>query len=210
MVAVEFTGKNLFRAVALYNQRPESARIEYMRVCLVMKLPRARCVNQLRFPIVCCGLNTMQRQHVTCRANAQVSGGLFRHEEVSKQETAKALISGISAAFHQLCEEGNADRSSSGKRVLPHVNFAFDEDMFGLAYSRMVRAMHKRTGSKDAQSASAGGGGGGGGGSGGGEKDQEISVAANAGPDDSVPPMPAERKAKDGTDSKAAVGQPAA
>ena len=52
MVAVELTGKNFFRAVALYNQRPETVRIEYMRVCLVMKLPRAHCVNQLRFPIM--------------------------------------------------------------------------------------------------------------------------------------------------------------
>jgi len=52
VVAVELTGKNFFRAVALYNQRPETVRIEYMRVCLVMKLPRAHCVNQLRFPIM--------------------------------------------------------------------------------------------------------------------------------------------------------------
>ena len=100
----------------------------------------------------------MQRQHVTCRANAQVSGGPFRHEDVSKQETAKALISGISAAFAELYEEGNADQSSSEKGVLPHVNFAFDEDVFGLAYARMQKAMSKRTGSKDAQSQSAGGG----------------------------------------------------
>ena len=100
----------------------------------------------------------MQRQHVTCRANAQVSGGPFRHQDVSKQETAKALISGISAAFAELYEEGNADQSSSGKGVLPHVNFAFDDDVFGLAYARMQKAMSKRTGSKDAQSQSAGGG----------------------------------------------------
>ena len=199
-MAVEFTGKNLFQAVALYNQRPESARIEYMRVCLVMKQPRAHCVNQLRFSIMCCGVNALQRRHVTRRANAQVSGGLFRHEDVSKQETARALIAGISAAFDELCEEGDADQSSSGKGFLPHVNFAFDEDVFGLAYSRMQRAVCKRTGSKDAQSACAGGGG----------KDRETSVSANAGPDDSVPPMPAEKESKDGTDSKAAAGQPAA
>ena len=181
-------------------QRPESARIEYMRVCLVMKQPRAHCVNQLRFSIMCCGVNALQRRHVTRRANAQVSGGLFRHEDVSKQETARALIAGISAAFDELCEEGDADQSSSGKGFLPHVNFAFDEDVFGLAYSRMQRAVCKRTGSKDAQSACAGGGG----------KDRETSVSANAGPDDSVPPMPAEKESKDGTDSKAAAGQPAA
>jgi hypothetical protein len=36
VVAVEYTGKNILRAVALYNQRPASAPIDYIRVCLVI------------------------------------------------------------------------------------------------------------------------------------------------------------------------------
>lgn len=169
-----------------------------MRVCLVMKLPCAHSLNQLRFPIVCFGLNDMQRLHLTYRVNAQVSGGLFRHEDVSKLRTAEALISGISAAFDDLRDKEKTDQSSSsgGGELLPHVNFAFDEDVFGLAYARMQKAMRKRTGSKDAQSESRGGC----------EQDRETSVAAHAGPDNSVP----EQAEKDGADSKAATVEPAA
>jgi len=69
MEAVQYTGSNLYRAVALYNQHTTSKRvpISYVRVCLV-------------------------------------SGGLFRHADVTKTRVAEALIAGISAAFYRLSE----------------------------------------------------------------------------------------------------------
>ena len=54
----------------------------------------------------------------------QVSGGRYRHKGVTKDEVAAALISGISAGF---LEEG----------VRIHFNFAFDEDAFKIADTRL-------------------------------------------------------------------------
>ncbi len=79
-----------------------------------------------------------------------MSGGIFRHEDVSKQEVAQALIAGISAAFVDISGTRDGEQSASGGgkagagTLLPHVNFAFDEDVFSMAYDRM-QAKRKRT-----------------------------------------------------------------
>ena len=81
-----------------------------------------------------------------------MSGGIFRHEDVSKQRVAQALIAGISAAFVDISGTREEEKSASGEKdagagkLLPHVNFAFDEDVFSMAYDRMHwQAKRKRT-----------------------------------------------------------------
>jgi hypothetical protein len=54
VVAVEYTGNNLLRAVTLYNQRPASAPIDYIRVCLVIALPRCAMLYCAADWMPCC------------------------------------------------------------------------------------------------------------------------------------------------------------
>jgi len=130
--AVQYTGSNLYRAVALYNQHTTSKRvpISYVRVCLV-------------------------------------SGGLFRHADVTKTRVAEALIAGISAAFYRLSETSDSEEAKDGKgeteaeeggkpqHLLPHINFAFDDNCFHLAYKRMQLPPVSRLAKRQASSTAA-------------------------------------------------------
>ena len=62
-----------------------------------------------------------------------MSGGLFRHAEVTKVEVVvMALISGISAGFLEGAKSGAQEE---GGRI--HFNFAFDENVFKNAYKQL-------------------------------------------------------------------------
>lgn len=106
IMAVQYTGENMYRAVTLYNQSPPQKRppIDFVRVCLV-------------------------------------SGGLFKHEEVSKTRVAEALISGMSTAFFQLRSETDPNTPFRP----PHVNFAYDENVFHKAYTRLQQPAAARS-----------------------------------------------------------------
>ena len=70
-----------------------------------------------------------------------VSGGLFKHEEVSKTRVAEALISGMSTAFFQLRSETDPNTPFRP----PHVNFAYDENVFHKAYTRLQQPAAARS-----------------------------------------------------------------